>query len=390
MTAPMVSMMKPGQKWNNLLSRAWGRIRCHLAVSYREDVTYGNNKLIIKEKLINTQFLFLFKVNSENVKEKGRSHMKMENVKHIGLIGTGMMATSLAVLTTGHGYKTTLLARSEERVEQCKKGYQAFYQQLIEKGLMSREQAAICARYLNFTKDYDDILDVDVVFECVAELVDVKQTIYRTIEEHCPQVKVICSVSSAIVVEDLIKGVNKYKDRIIVAHPFNPPHLVPYFEIAQCADTAAGITDFAKELLETLERKVVVLKKGAPGFIGNRLQMALWREAQYIVESGIADPEDVDLAAMYSFMPRYTSIGMFEHFDNGGLDLSYNVNKYLFPHLCDAKENLQILSQKVDEGNLGRKTGVGFYDWREVDMNAYQARVCEPFWRFFNWELPTE
>jgi 3-hydroxybutyryl-CoA dehydrogenase len=89
-------------------------------------------------------------------------------------------------------------------------------------------------------------------------------------------------------------------------------------------------------------------------------------------------------------MPRYTSIGIFEHFDNGGLDLSYKVNKYLFPHLCDAKENLKILSQKVTEGNLGPKTGVGFYDWREVDMDAFRERVGAPYWRFFNWDMPKE
>jgi len=316
--------------------------------------------------------------------------MKLDNVKHIGIVGTGMMATSLAVLTTGHGYKTTLLARSDERAKRSKTNYHAFYQDLIKKELVTPAQAVICAKYLQLATNYDALADVDVVFECVVERLDVKHAVYQEIEKHCSAVKAICSVSSAIVVEDLVKCAGKYKDRIIVTHPFNPPHLVPYFEIAKCSLTADGITDYAKDLLESLDRKIVVLKKGTPGFIGNRLQMALWREAQCIVESGIADPRDVDMAAMYSFMPRYTSIGIFEHFDNGGLDLSYNVNKYLFPHLCDAKENLEMLSQKVADGNWGPKTGVGFYDWRGVDMDAFRERVSAPYWHFFNWELPKE
>ncbi len=316
--------------------------------------------------------------------------MKLDNVKHIGIIGTGMMATSLAVLTTGHGYKTTLFARSDERAERCKSGFQAFYQDLIKKGLVTPSQAAICSKYLNFAKVYDNLADADVVFECVVELTDVKHAIYNKIEEYCTNVKAICSVSSAIVVDELAKGASKYKDRIIVTHPFNPPHLVPLFEIVKGSVTADGVTDYAKELLKSLDREVIVLKRGVPGFIGNRLQMALWREAQYIVENDIADPQDVDRAAMYSFMPRYTSIGIFEHFDNGGLDLSYKVNKYLFPHLCDAKDNLKILSQKIAEGNLGPKTGVGFYDWREEDMGAFRERVGAPYWRFFNWDLPKE
>jgi 3-hydroxybutyryl-CoA dehydrogenase len=288
------------------------------------------------------------------------------------------------------GTAKSLFARSDERVERCKSGFQAFYQDLMRKGLVTSDQAAICSKYLNFAKAYDDFADADVVFECVVELADVKHAVYNKIEEYCTNVKAICSVSSAIVVDELAKGASTYKDRIIVTHPFNPPHLVPLFEVVKGSVTADGVTDYAKELLESLDREVIVLKRGVPGFIGNRLQMALWREAQYIVENDIADPRDVDKAAMYSFMPRYTSIGIFEHFDNGGLDLSYKVNKYLFPYLCDAKDNLQILSQKVAEGNLGPKTGIGFYDWCEVDMDAFRERIGAPFWRFFNWDLPKE
>jgi 3-hydroxybutyryl-CoA dehydrogenase len=129
---------------------------------------------------------------------------------------------------------------------------------------------------------------------------------------------------------------------------------------------------------------------GAPGFIGNRLQYALWREALHIVESGIADPQDIDTCLKYSFCPRYTSIGIFEHFDNGGMHLAYNVSKMLFPELCDTKEVMKSVSDKIEAGDLGRKTGKGFYDWRQVDGDAYNERVNAPYWRFFNWDFPTE
>ena len=134
----------------------------------------------------------------------------------------------------------------------------------------------------------------------------------------------------------------------------------------------------------------MVLKKSAPGFIGNRLQFALWREALHIVESGIADPRDIDTCLMYSFCPRYTAIGIFEHFDNGGLQLNYNTCKALFPNLSDTKEVPKAITDKIAEGNMGQKTGVGFYDWREVDMPAYRERVAAPYLDLFNWKLPTE
>ena len=316
--------------------------------------------------------------------------MRLDNVNHIGVIGTGMIATSMAVLTTGHGYKTTLLARHDDRELASKKEYQRFFDELIASGLMTAYQAGICARYLNYTQDYGDLADVDVVFESVAEALDVKHSVYEEIEKHCPDVKAICSVSSAIVADDLAAGMGKYKDRIVVAHPFYPPHLVPYFEIATGNETADGVAGLAKALLESMGRKPVVLKKSAPGFIGNRLQFALWREALHIVERGIADPRDIDTCLMYSFCPRYTSIGIFEHFDNGGLNLNYSTCKALFPDLSDSKEVPRSITDRIAAGDLGQKTGGGCYDWRDVDMEAYRRRVTAPYLNLFNFDLPEE
>ncbi len=315
---------------------------------------------------------------------------KMDSVKHIGIIGTGMMASSMAVLTTGHGYRTTVFARSQERAQSCSGDIDAFYGEIADKGLIPQEQVEICKGYLNFAYTYEEMADVDVFFECVAEVLDTKHAVYREIEKYCPDVKVICSVSSSIVVDDLVKGVNKYKDLIVVTHPFNPPHMVPFFELAKGSNTGEGVIEFAAELLEALDRKPVILKKTVPGFIGNRLQFALWREVLYLVENGIADPKDIDTCLMYSFCPRYTSIGIFEHFDNGGMQLNYNVVKTLFPLLSDQKEVPKAITDRMEAGDMGQKSGKGFYDWRDVDMEAYKERVSEPYWKFFNWDYPEE
>lgn len=314
--------------------------------------------------------------------------MKTEDVNHIGIIGTGMMATSMAVLTTGHGYKTTVFARATQRAESCRAEFDAFYREIADKNLITQEQVDICATSLNFAHTYEEMANVDVFFECVSEVPETKHSVYREIEKHCPETKVICSVSSSIVVDDLVKGVNKYKDRIVVTHPFNPPHMVPFFELAKGSDTENGIIEFAADLLEALDRKPVIIKKSVPGFIGNRLQFALWREVLYIVENGIADPKDIDACLMYSFCPRYTSIGIFEHFDNGGMQLNYNVVKTLFPLLSDQKDVPKAITEKIEAGDMGQRTGKGFYDWRNVDMDAYKERVSAPYWKFFNWDYP--
>ncbi len=130
------------------------------------------------------------------------------------------------------------------------------------------------------------------------------------------------------------------------------------------------------------------LKKDAPGFIGNRLQFALWREALNLVESGIADPRDVDTCLKYSFCPRYTSIGIFEHFDNGDLTLNMQTCNANFPTLSSVTEAPPAVTDRMARGDLGAKTGVGFYDWRDVGMEAYRKRVSAPYWHFINWDMP--
>ncbi len=313
-----------------------------------------------------------------------------ENARQIGIIGTGMIGTSMAVLCTGHGFKAVVFARSEQSAQKCRDNYELTFKQLVKQGLASEQQVDICRTYLQITQDYADMRGVEAVFECIKEDANDKHEAYRMVEENCPDVKAICSVSSSIVPDVLIEGMGKYADRIIVTHPFNPAHMVPYFECCGSAKTADGVMEYALTLLEELDRKPVALNRPAPGFIGNRLQFALWREALHIVESGIADPRAVDTCLMYSFCPRYTSIGMFEHFDNGGLELNYAVSKNLFPDLSSAATVSHLITDKIEAGNLGQKTGEGFYDWRDVDMVAYRERVNAPYWHFCKWNLPKE
>ncbi|MBM4761209.1 3-hydroxyacyl-CoA dehydrogenase family protein [Bacillus sp. B15-48] len=316
--------------------------------------------------------------------------MKLDHINEIGIIGTGMVGTSLAVLFTGHGYKTTLYTLNEQQQAESQKKYDSFFQELIDRELVKQEQAEVCGKYLNYTEKYEDLADVDYVFECTSEDINVKYSIYKEIEKFIKNPKAIVSTTSALSVDDLVKGLDQFKDRLIVAHPFYPPHLIPFVEVVKSSYTAAGVTEDAVELLESASREVVVLKKSAPGFIANRLQHALFREAIHIVEQGIADARDVDKAAMYSFMPRYTSIGIFEHLDNSGVDLNYNIENYLFKDLSAADKAPKLICDLMEQGAYGVKAGRGIYDWSNVDMEDFSERISAPYWRYFSWNLPTE
>ncbi len=316
--------------------------------------------------------------------------MKVQDIKHIAVIGTGMIGTSMAVMLTGHGYKTTLFAVNDELQKKSEDQYDVFYKALVDHGTMTEEQHQICKKYLNYTQTYDDIADADAVFECAFEKLEVKHSIYADIEANIKGPKFIISTSSAISPDDLVEGLDKFADRMIVAHPFFPPHLIPFVEVVKSRKTGEGVAEKAYDLLESAGRKVVILKKNAPGFLANRLQHALFREAINIVEQGIADPRDVDKAAMYSFMPRYTKIGIFEHIDNSGVDLNYDIQNYLFKDLCNADKAMDLIKEHYDKGEFGVKTGKGIYDWSNVDMDDFSKRISDPYWSFCDWDLPEE
>lgn len=315
--------------------------------------------------------------------------MKQEE-RTVAIIGTGMIAGSLAVLTAGHGFCTLVFARNEGSAQRCGDAVDGFFAQMEAHGRLTAAQRAACRERIRFVYDYADLGDAEAAFESVVEDAEVKYGVYRALEAHCPHLWAICSVSSSIVPDALAAGAGEYADRILVTHPFNPPHLVPYFEVCAAEKTAAGVTDYVMELLRDLDRKPVLLKKPTPGFIGNRLQFALWREALALVSEGVCDPRDVDTCLQWSFCPRYTAIGIFEHFDNGGMALNAAACRNIWPVLSDAEEIPDFMRKLMDEGRLGARSESkqGFYDWNGVDMDAYAERVSAPYWPMLDWDIP--
>ncbi len=313
--------------------------------------------------------------------------MKLSNINHIGIIGTGMIGASMALLFTGNGYKTTLYAINDKEAAAGLERYRTYCKDLINNGLITEKQAEACEKLLGFTQDYADLTDVDFIFECVVERLNIKHAIYAELEKHCTQLKAIASSTSALPADDLAKGLVR-KELLAVAHPWNPPHLVPCVEVVRSESTSDEAVKFIVDLLNSVGRAPVVMKKSAPGFIANRLQHALYREAAYMVEQGIASPEDIDTSLKTSFIPRYTSIGLFEHFDYAGLDMIMSIHETLFPTLCNSTAPQDLIRIPYEAGNLGYKTGKGVLDWTGVDIDAFRKRASEPYLKFFNWSLP--
>lgn len=300
------------------------------------------------------------------------------------IVGAGMIGSSMACLFAGNGIPVTVKTSRKEAVAEKVATY---YADLVAEKLMTEAQVAACTKLITYTTEYEDIADAEVVFECVVEKLDIKKTIYAALAKTCKNLKAIVSSSSAISPADLANG-TECPEKIMVGHPYNPPHLVPCVELVKNDFTDAESLKAVYGLLEYCGREVCTMNRPAPGFIANRLQHALYREAMYMVEQGICGPEDIDKCIRSSWGPRYTSIGLFEHFDYAGLDLIANIETYLYPDLCDTKEVHPSIKSRLEEGNLGYKTGHGVYDWTKYDMDAFRKKTTAPYLQFFNWKLP--
>lgn len=309
--------------------------------------------------------------------------------KRVGVVGGGMIGASMASLFAGNGIPVTLVEQ-EQFLPKAKENCASVFTDLVTHNLMTENQRQITETYLEITADYNRLKEVEFIFECVFERTEVKHAVYKVLESVCRNLKAIASSTSAISADELAGGFSDpaFAKLLVIAHPWNPPHLAPCIEIvkSECVDEQA--VEFVKTFMTDLGKEVVVLLKNIPGFIGNRLQYAMLREAIHIVESGAATPEMVDRTLKYSFAPRYTSIGIFEHFDNCGQDLTRDICDYLFPDLCDAKTTQKSVADNCAKGDLGVKSGKGMLDWSQVNIQEFRSLAAQPYYRFCDWKFP--
>ncbi len=291
--------------------------------------------------------------------------MFFDDIKTICSLGTGTMGPGTAVMFALAGYNVRMFGRSPESIERGFKGINAVLATYEKHNLISNHQISqIHARVKGVTSLEEAAEGADFVIESVAEDIGVKQKVFAILDKICSAHVIFASSTSGISPSALAEAVQR-KDKFVVAHFINPPHLMPLVEVVPGKFTSPATIDITLKLIERIGKKPAVLKREAPGFIANRLQFALLREALYIVEQGIAAPETVD-ATMKCLSRRFSATGLLEGADLGGLDIFYDISHYLIKDLCSSPDIPATLVKAKESGELGAKTGKGFYDWSEA------------------------
>jgi len=204
--------------------------------------------------------------------------------------------------------------------------------------------------------------DAGIVIESVKEDLTLKRSIFAQLEALAPADIALTSNSSSFPISEIARGLKSAR-RMLGLHFFMPAHMVPLVEVVRSDATDPDVAKAVFELMHRLHRKPVMVAKDIPGFLANRMQHALMREAWSLIERGIASPEDVDTAVRYGFGFRYVAAGPILQKEMSGLDVNYLASSVVFPDLCNDSKPAAKLEAKVKAGEIGMKAGKGFYDW---------------------------
>ena len=217
--------------------------------------------------------------------------------------------------------------------------------------------------------------DAEFVFEAAPEKLALKQSIFAEVEEHAPETSVLASNTSVMPITQIMGGL-RLKSRALGTHWWNPPHMIPLVEVVSTEWTDDTVADQMMALLNDAGKTPVRVKKDVPGFIGNRLQHALWREAISLVENDICDAEAVDTVIKASFGRRLAVLGPLENADLVGTDLTMDIHENVLFDLESRQAPSPYLAKLVAEGRLGMKSGHGFREWTKEEADRLRERVA--------------
>ncbi len=293
--------------------------------------------------------------------------------RNISIIGAGLMGHGIAVVFARAGHAVTV---SDPDVATLRTMRERAASSLSALEADADEREAALARIGTAGCLADCVSDADIAVEAAPENLALKQKIFAEMEAAAPVSCILASNTSVIPITRIVEKVQT-RERTLGTHWWNPPHLIPLVEVIRTDWTGeraiAGVMDVLREAGKTPVR----VEKDVPGFIGNRLQHALWREAISLVETGVCDAESVDTVIKSSFGRRLAVLGPLANADLVGTDLTLAIHQNVLSDLERSREPSPYLRKLVDDGRLGVKTGEGFYAWTDERAEAMRNHVSD-------------
>jgi 3-hydroxybutyryl-CoA dehydrogenase len=292
----------------------------------------------------------------------------MAELASIAIVGGGLMGAGIAQVFAGAGHKVCVF----EPI--------AAVRQTIHSRIAADLKLFECDEHLAANVSVSDDLAravsrADYVTEAAPEKLELKQSLFAQLIGLAPRTAILASNTSVIPIHRIAAGLST-AERIVGTHWWNPPGLIPLVEVIQSAETSDATVRTTMELLRSVGKSPAHIVKDVPGFVGNRLQHALWREAIAMVAEGVCDAATLDDCVKNSFGQRLAVLGPLENADLVGLDLTLDIHRTIIPELDRLDRPNPYLEKQVAAGKLGFKTGSGFRAWSPQEMQSLRERLA--------------
>ena len=292
--------------------------------------------------------------------------MEKKNRRHAAIIGGGNMGADVALTFAAGGWQAHVVEMSQATREKLPDYYTAGLKQIGSMAGLDRFTTHAALSGVPWK-------DVEIVIECIPEKLELKRKLFAELESVVRPDAVLASNSSSFPISDIAEGLQT-QERMIGLHYFLPAHLVPLVEVVRSAKTRPGLPEKIGELMRSLGKVPVQVRKDIPGFLANRMQHAMAREAFALIDSGVATPEDVDAAVRFGFGFRFLAAGPCLQRDHAGLEVHTAAAATMYPSLANNDTPAAALRDKVEQGQLGMKTGRGFFEWDADSIKREKAR----------------
>ena len=305
----------------------------------------------------------------------------------VTVIGLGTIGHSVAQVFATAGCEVQCFDPEASVRDGLKHRVRANLMEMISAGLVAEENlAAILDRLRVCSTEADALTDTQFVSEAAVEDLELKQQLFARIEECVANDTILASNTSTHPMTRIAEGM-RHPGRALVTHPFNPPHIIPVVEVVPGEKTTLETVDMTVALLKRIGKQPVRLNKELPGFLVNRIQMAMIREVWDLLDQGLASAEDIDLAVRGSLGFRLAAVGPLRVCDFAGIDLWARVFQNLSNQITDTTTLSARVRERVDNGHYGVKTGQGFFDYSEPgvlnqQIAARDSAFLEIFKRF--------
>lgn len=293
-------------------------------------------------------------------------------IKKIAVLGAGTMGHGIAEAFAMHGFEVNLFDTDANRLLAAKDEIRTELALLVAENFIPLPivQAAL-DKITYFTDMKQAVTDRDYVIEATPEILELKQNLFKQLDDLCPSHTILASNTSSLKLNDMMALVSpSRKERILVTHWYNPAHLIPIIELSYFGNMPQDIYNQVEELHLAINKQTVKVLKDVPGLVANRIQQGVAREVFSLIEMGVAAPADIDKALKFGPAFRYATTGQLEVADFGGLDIWCVVGDNLLKEMDNSECANNLLREKVQQGKLGIKSGEGFYQYSPEEIGA--------------------